>query len=109
MSQIPGEILTIEWLRNASAEKFYAGPAQLPTLGQTPSSKLFERSKGISEADTIPEGSDIRIGDHRVGPLLASLPVSTGGLSAASPLALAWAKNRLARDIRHIVENHRIE
>lgn len=110
MSKIPGKFLTTEWLRNVIAEEFYAGPAQLPTLGQTPSSQRVKRGKGLPEADTIPEGSDIRIEDDRVGgPLLASLPVSTGGLSAASPLALAWTKNRLARDVRHIVENHRIE
>lgn len=30
-------------------------------------------------------------------------------MDSKCPLALAWAKNRLARDIRHIVENHRIE
>lgn len=75
-----------------------------------PSPKRDKPRKGFSEADTIPEGSDIRIEGHRVGgPLFASLPVSTGGLSAASPLTLAWAKNRLARDVRHIVGNYHIK
>lgn len=107
MSQIPGKFLTTEWLRNVSAEEFYA---QLPTLGQTPSFQRVKRRKGLPEAETIPEGSDIRIEDHRVGgSLLASLAVSTGGLSTASPLALARTKNRLPWDVRHIVENHRIE
>ena len=41
--------------------------------------------------------------------LLASLPFSTGGFSAASPLALALAKNRLAKNVGQIVETHHLE
>lgn len=104
------DISTTSQLQKKYAEECYAGPAQL-LIPDSPL-RYFERIKrlkGLPEKDSTPEGSDLRIGEYILGgPFLINLPVFTGGLYRASPLALSWNNGGLAKDIRCRVENYHV-
>lgn len=113
MDQVPINVLTNPQLQYKCSEECYAGPAQLLTSEQLPLplkySERIRRIRRLPEKDLIPEDSDPRVEEYRLGgPFLINLPVFTGGLSKASPLTLNWNRGGLAKDIRNIVENYNI-
>lgn len=113
MNQISMDISTTPQLQYKCAEECYAGPAQLLKSEQMLSplkySERLRRIQRLPEKDLIPNNSDLRIEEYRLGgPFLINLPVITGGLSRTSPLALIWNNGELAKDVRCIVENYNI-
>lgn len=73
-------------LQYKCAEECCAGPAQLLESKQIllplQYSERIRRIKGLPEKDLIPENSDLRIEEYRLGgPFLINVPVFTGGLS----------------------------